>query len=115
MPSLNFPAGWIWLRENGGQVRDPYELLEPTWLDNAVLKTLEQGDEEDSGCQSFVANGGAAMVAYAKLQRPDLSGDERRRIEDQLKRYCELDTLAMVMVYEAIGQWIESNGALEIK
>jgi hypothetical protein len=106
MPSLNFPAGWIWLREKDGQVRDPYELLEPTWLDNAVLKALEQGDEEDSGCNNFVANGGAAMVAYAKLQRPDLSGDERRLIEDQLKRYCELDTLAMVMVYEAVGQWL---------
>jgi hypothetical protein len=106
MPSLNFPSGWVWLRDKNGQVQDPYELLEPILLDNAVLEAIEQADEEDAGCQSFIANGGAAMVAYAKLQSPDLSGDERKLIEGQLKRYCELDTLAMVMVYEAIGQWV---------
>lgn len=104
MPSLNFPSGWTWLREKNGQVQDPYELLEPTSLDNAVLEAIEQADEEDAGCQNFITNGGAAMVAYAKLQSPDLNGDERRLIEGQLKRYCELDTLAMVMVYEALEQ-----------
>jgi len=38
---------------------------------------------------------------------------ERRRIasgwkenQGQLKRYCELDTLAMVMVYEALREWV---------
>jgi hypothetical protein len=107
MPSLNFPSGWIWLRVKNGQVQDPYELLEPILLDNAVLEAIEQADEEDAGCQSFIANGGAAMVAYAKLQSPDLSGDERKLIQVQLKRYCELDTLAMVMVYEALWKWMK--------
>jgi len=102
MPSLNFPAGWVWLRERNGQVQDPYELLEPILLDQAVQEAIEQADEEEPGGQSFIANGGAAMVAYAKLQRPDMSDAERQLIEGQLKRYCELDTLAMVMVYEAI-------------
>jgi len=46
------------------------------------------------------------MVAYGKLQSPDLSGGARRELEAQLRRYCELDTLAMVMVYEALADWI---------
>jgi len=35
-----------------------------------------------------------------------LPADERRRLEGQLKPYCELDTLAMVMVYEALQEWV---------
>jgi hypothetical protein len=46
------------------------------------------------------------MVAYGELQQRDLPADERRRLEGQLKRYCELDTLAMVMVYEALREWV---------
>lgn len=106
IPSLNFPAGWVWLQEVNGQVQDPYELLGSMPLEDDVLQAIEQGDEEDPGNQAFVTNGGAAMVAYAKLQRPNLSSEERQLIEDQLKRYCELDTLAMVMVYEAVGEWM---------
>ena len=45
-------------------------------------------------------NGGAAMIAYAKLQFTDMSKVERQQIEQSLLRYCELDTLAMVMIYE---------------
>jgi hypothetical protein len=102
MPSLNFPAGWIWLRDENGQVVDPYKLLDPIFLDPELNAAIEQGEDEDMGDERFIANGGGAIVAYAELQRPDLSGEERQRLELQLKRYCELDTLAMVMVYEAI-------------
>ena len=49
------------------------------------------------------------MMAYAKLQQPDLPAAERQRIEGQLLRYCELDTLAMVMVYEALREWVREN------
>jgi len=46
------------------------------------------------------------MVAYGELQSSDLGDAARREREAQLKRYCELDTLAMVMVYEALADWI---------
>jgi hypothetical protein len=41
------------------------------------------------------------MMAYARLQFEDMSDQERTEITSALKRYCELDTLAMLMIYEA--------------
>jgi len=55
---------------------------------------------------NVVANGGAAIIAYAELQRPDLPPPQRHRLKQQLLRYCELDTLAMVMVYQALAAWV---------
>ena len=51
-----------------------------------------------------VGEGGAAMIAYAKLQYYELPDSEREAIRSALLRYCELDTLAMVMLYE---YWID--------
>lgn len=45
--------------------------------------------------------GGAATIAYAKLQFTNMSDSEREELRNSLLRYCELDTLAMVMIIEA--------------
>ncbi len=45
-------------------------------------------------------NGGAAMTAYARMQFEEMSDYEREKIRSALLKYCELDTLAMVMIYE---------------
>jgi hypothetical protein len=47
-----------------------------------------------------IADGGMALTAYAKLQYVDMSERERGELTIGLKKYCELDTLAMVMIYE---------------
>lgn len=47
-----------------------------------------------------IEDGGAALTAYGKIQYTDMTKDEREKIGTALKRYCELDTLAMVMIYE---------------
>lgn len=99
MPSLNF-RDWTWWREAGGVVIDPYLLLGQLLADPELDRAAREEEEEEAS--AFVANGGAAMVAYGQLQRRDLPVGERRRLEGQLRRYCELDTLAMVMVYEAL-------------
>ena len=103
MPSLNF-RDQMWWQQKDGHVVDPYlllgQLLEDAELDRAAR------EEEEEEASAFVANGGAAMVAYGQLQRRDLPQKERERLERQLKRYCELDTLAMVMVYEALREWV---------
>ena len=104
MPSLNF-RDWVWWREHDGVVRDPYTLLGQL-LEDPELDALARAEEREEEASAFVANGGAAMVAYGQLQRRDLPQGERRRLESQLLRYCELDTLAMVMVFEALREWV---------
>jgi hypothetical protein len=99
LPSLNF-RNWTWWREENGHVADPYTLLGQLLADPELDRAAREEEEEEAS--SFVANGGAAMVAYGELQRRDLPAEERARLESQLLRYCELDTLAMVMVYEAL-------------
>ena len=47
-----------------------------------------------------LADGGAAMMAYAKLQFFNTPEEQRAAIRDSLYKYCELDTLAMVMLWE---------------
>ena len=47
-----------------------------------------------------IAEGGAATTAYARLQFETLNPDTRAKINEALLRYCELDTLAMVMIVQ---------------
>ena len=54
-----------------------------------------------------IADGGAAMMAYAHWQQVELEPDERDALSQALLRYCELDTLAMVMVIEAWRQAVD--------
>lgn len=95
IPSLNF-TDWRWVEFDGDKVRDPYKLLPKLFV-----------DESDRDYQILMADideirdGGAALTAYGKLQFQDMSDYERQGIESALLQYCELDTLAMVMIYEA--------------
>jgi hypothetical protein len=91
MPSLNF-KDWVWVRTTNGTVEDPYTLLKP-----AAERVPATDDDDD-----FVANGGAAIIAYDQLQQAALPASERQRISTELLRYCELDTLAMVMVFQSL-------------
>jgi hypothetical protein len=99
IPSLNF-VDQVWWQEADGAVVNPYRLLPPVFTDipREVVDVLE-ADEHLT-----IAQGGAATTAYARLQFEDIAPHERSSIEAALLRYCELDTLAMVMVWEA---WFE--------
>jgi hypothetical protein len=55
-----------------------------------------------------IADGGAALMAYAKLQYQDMIEVERTEITTGLLKYCELDALAMVMVYEHLKEICEN-------
>ncbi len=94
--SLNFPPDHLWLKTKpDGEVLNPYKQLP------RLLPEVSSG-EEDALCQlEEVNNGGAALTVYGKLQFEDMTVTERRRLENALKRYCELDTLAMVMLHQA--------------
>jgi hypothetical protein len=94
--SLNFPD-FVWWREVDGKVVNPYDLLPPVFTDINPddLAKLESEDEFE------INQGGAASTAYARLQFETMSEKERECIQNALLKYCELDTLAMVMIVEA--------------
>jgi hypothetical protein len=101
IPSSNF-KDHAWWRSSSSGAENPYKLLPLVFSDvpPALLDQLESGDELE------IAEGGAATTAYARLQFESLSVQEREYIEGALLRYCELDTLAMVMIYEAWVGWL---------
>lgn len=59
------------------------------------IDTDERFFNEDS-----INHGGAAMVAYAKCQFTGISDNEISALRSSLLKYCELDTLAMVMLWQ---------------
>jgi hypothetical protein len=102
IPSLNFREPHAWIREDKGY--NPYQTL-PSLPEAAEHVQLELNDSS----LNELKDGGAAMVAYAKLQFSDIPKEERALYRDALLRYCELDTMAMVMIWEywgkEIGRW----------
>jgi hypothetical protein len=90
--SLNFDEH-IWIQEN--KDNDPYKTLPPVFeeYDEDQLDSLV--DDLDN-----IAHGGAAMIAYQKLQFSSVPEDQREQIRQALLIYCELDTMAMVMIWE---------------
>ncbi len=93
--SKNFPADHVWLKSKNGEISSPYNLL-PSLYENM---SQEEIDAALSDLEN-VNDGGAALTAYGKIQYTDMTKQERDKIGLALKRYCELDTLAMVMIYE---------------
>jgi hypothetical protein len=61
-----------------------------------------ESSEEDKNCGgiSVVNNGGAALSAYGVLQFYDEDDARAKALEKALLRYCELDTMAMVFIWE---------------
>jgi hypothetical protein len=98
IPSRNF-KNQIWIKSDAGQLVDPYKQLPKMFQDVSGREFQKLCDLDDE-----LREGGAAMTAYARLQFEDLPDVARREIESALLRYCELDTLAMVMIYQA---WME--------
>ena len=98
--SLNFQDK-VWVQHGAdGTVLDPYKLL-PKLFGGA-----SPSDQERLMTQvEQIREGGAAMTVYAKMQFTEMSDYERNTLQAALLKYCELDTLAMVMIYEAWREW----------
>lgn len=97
MPSLNLKDKvWIEYEDDGTTVKNPYKLLP------SVSSYIDISDDEiermDISNDETIANGGAALSAYAKLQFGDTKMSEA--LKQALLCYCELDTLAMVFIWE---------------
>lgn len=94
IPSLNFDRT-TWIRyDQYGNIVNPYDLLPPLeqHYNDEQLSSLFTGLE--------IKEGGAAMMAYARMQFTEMPENEARAIQQALLRYCELDTFAMVLIWE---------------
>lgn len=104
--SLNF-KDWTWLRfDDQGKVIDPYKLL-PKVFDDVDDEYFEEGStiyKLDS-----LNDGGAAMTAYARMQFTEMTDAERTKIREALLKYCELDTLSMVMLIEYFSSMLNKK------
>ncbi len=95
IPSYNFKNKvWVEIEEGKNIVKDPYSLLEQMFQDADKCNQLISSNEE-------IKDGGAAMTAYAKMQFEEMSDYEKSELTSSLLKYCELDTMAMVMIYES--------------
>lgn len=103
--SHNF-KDWQWIEVENGLVKDPYKLLPP------LFQSIEGKDYKLLSENVQLKDGGAALIAYARMQFEEMTPYEREELRQALLRYCELDTLAMVMLYEGWKQMVkdvESN------
>ena len=82
------------------RVINPYEDLPD--LDYIVPNGLRKSENLYSN--NKLADGGAAMIAWAFMQFGEMKDHEIESLSKALKRYCELDTMAMVLIMEA---WID--------
>jgi hypothetical protein len=98
--SLNY-KDWKWIEFENGMVKDPYLLL-PRMFADVTDKDYELLSDDDQ-----LRDGGAASMAYARMQFEDMSDYERSELKQALLKYCELDTFAMVLIYEAWKDFME--------
>ena len=92
--SRHFNKDKVWISfDKNNKVIDPYKSLPKTHADHD--NSFELIGEIDE-----INNGGAALTAYGRTQYTDMNEQERNEIKESLLKYCELDTLAMVMIYE---------------
>ena len=89
--SANYDAAIWWQADPEGAARSPYRLM----LD----------DREEEG----IRRGTEAMVVYARLLNEELTAKEEQSLKKALLRYCELDTLAMYMIYQHWQYLMEEN------
>lgn len=101
--SKNFDSHtWI-SKDKNGEIISPYKTLPP------VFDKYDYDQLELVMSDSDIANGGAALTAYAMMQFTQMSDQERDKVRTALLRYCELDTFAMVMIWEHWKNLLENK------
>jgi hypothetical protein len=91
------PKAWISFGPDG-KVDNPYKHLDT--IASFLEVTPEELERFDTAQQldESIANGGAALAAYTKLQFSD--AECTKALKEALHRYCELDTMSMVFIWE---------------
>ena len=88
---------------------DDHQWIDPTFNNDPykTLPTIFEGYDRDELDEYFdemdgIADGGAALSAYAYLQYTHIPEDIRLKLKEALLRYCELDTMAMCFLVEGM-------------
>lgn len=93
--SLNFiDHQWI----NSEFNNDPYKTL-PRVFEEYSAEDLDPIIDDFN----VIADGGTALTAYNYLQYTNVLDEKRETMRDALYRYCELDTMAMIMLIEGMN------------
>ena len=108
MKSLNIsqddPLAWIQI-DADGHVDSPYHQLPSVGqligMSEEDMEQMEQLTADEGNFE--VANGGAALTAYNKLMFCEGEG-MNDALRQALLRYCELDTMSMVFIWEYFHQ-----------
>lgn len=108
IPSKNlrdFPVTW-WRSESANPNRaiNPYFLLSEIEKENKPDQEMGffvLAEKSDSDDLPVLKDGGGAMMAYLRQQSGALSHQQSQKLQSAMLRYCELDTLAMVMIMQA--------------
>jgi len=103
--SLNFTNfKVVEIDESTGLVKSPYQRLLPVLegINQDVLNMEFLYDESET-----IKAGGAAAVAFGRLQYTKMTDHEREQVVKSLLRYCEIDTLAMVLIWEYFNDIIK--------
>jgi len=106
--SKNFEKDHVWFQYDKGELLSPYKALPPlfeNWTEDEIERTVSELTD--------INNGGAALTAYGKLQYTDMSEGERSALKESLLKYCELDTLAMVMIWEHFQELVNNSSDKE--
>lgn len=90
--SSNFESMIWWQSDAKNEALSPYRLM-------------VENEEEVEG----VRRGTEAMVVYARLLSEELSAKQRKAYKKALLRYCEVDTLAMLMIYQHWSNLMEKR------
>ena len=106
IPSLNLEPT-IWLKKKDGKLVSPYKQLPKLDFLDLDADILEDQIERFMQKEEL-ADGGSAMIAYNYMQFQGMSEQEKQSLQIALLRYCELDTLAMVMLWEGFKDLINN-------
>lgn len=98
--SLNF-ENHCWITDG---LTNPYKTLPQVFpdYDNDMIESVEPIETLKE-----LSDGGAALTAYNYLQYSNVSEEQREYLQQALFKYCELDTMAMVMIMEAWREMIK--------
>lgn len=96
--SKNFKnKSWVKILKDGS-IMHPYDLL-------------SEFTDENQQDHYEIKNGGEALTTYCRMQYEETSELSLQQYKRALLRYCELDTLAMVMIVEGLQEHLNGRSA----